>query len=83
MSYFDSDTRKTILYADKHGGIRKVTSEMLERLGYRVIDCKSSSEAISFYYKFKDEIDLIFLDLVLPTMDSVHCIEELTSINND
>ena len=82
MNYL-ADTRKTILYADQHRGIRKITSEMLDKLGYRVIDCKNGSEVIHYYSNFKHEIDLIFLDLVMPTMDAAICIQKLKTLNCD
>ncbi len=54
--------------------VMEATREMLERLGYRVLEAKTGKEAIDIVQTFDGDIDLAMLDILLPGMngDSIY-----------
>jgi CheY-like chemotaxis protein len=55
-----------ILLVDDEKIILEVVSEMLEYLGFKVLTAKNGHEAIDVYKKYKDQISLVILDMVMP-----------------
>ena len=55
-----------ILLVDDEEMVLDVEVMMLERMGYQVLQARSSSEAVDVYRANKDGIDLVLLDLNLP-----------------
>ena len=72
-----------ILLVDDEDVVRKIASEMLRMLGYKVATAASGQEAVDYYREASKEIDLIVLDMVMPEMDGQVCFRELKSINPD
>jgi PAS domain S-box-containing protein len=58
----------TILVIEDEELVMKVTREILERLGYRVLEAKTGQEAIDVVKTFDGDIDLAILDILLPGM---------------
>ncbi len=58
----------TILVIEDEELVMKVTREILERLGYRVLGAKTGQEAIDVVKTFDGDIDLAMLDILLPGM---------------
>lgn len=52
-----------ILLVEDNSGVRKLTSRMLEDLGYRVRQAVSGPDALD---KLDDDIDLLFTDMTMP-----------------
>ena len=59
----------TVLVVDNEELIRKMLSDGLRRLGYKVIPAEDGNEAISIIRKRAKEIDAVLLDLVMPGMN--------------
>jgi len=57
---------ETILLAEDDSGVRSVTTRILEKAGYRVIEAADGRQAISLYEENAGVIDLALLDLVMP-----------------
>ena len=57
---------ETILLVEDEESVRRVTSKMLERLGYRVLVAGSGQEALQLWERHMAEIDLLFSDIVMP-----------------
>jgi len=70
----------TILVADDYKGIRESTCEMLLALGYEVIPAKDGAEAIELFKKSADQIDLVLLDVVLPSRSGPEVYEQICVI---
>ena len=49
--------------------VMNVNRELLERLGYHVLEAKTGKEAIDMAQTFDGDIDLVILDIVLPDME--------------
>ena len=57
-----------ILLADDEQHVRDTTAEVLEAMGYRVLQAENGLEGIEVFKAHQDEIALVILDLVMP-----HC----------
>jgi len=60
--------QSTILVIEDEELVMQVTREILERLGYRVLEAKTGQEAIDVVKTFDGDIDLAMLDVLLPGM---------------
>ncbi len=70
-----------ILVIDDEDGVCKLMSIILHNLGYKVATCNDGKEAISYYAKSWEYVDLVILDLVLPGLGGKEIFEELKKIN--
>lgn len=73
--------RETILLVDDDEFMRNFGEAMLTRFGYRILVAENGEEALKIYGDCKDEIDLVVLDLIMPGMGGVKCLESLLRIN--
>ncbi|MCP4676408.1 MAG: response regulator [Deltaproteobacteria bacterium] len=72
-----------VLLVDDEKIVRKSIQSMLARLGYKVIVAKNGGEAIDFFREEKKQIDLVFLDMAMPTIDGSETFAELKAIDPD
>jgi len=70
---------EAILLVDDEEPIRDLGREILERYGYKVVVSSSGEDAIKEVEE--REIDLVILDLGMPGMGGIRCLEELIKIN--
>jgi two-component system cell cycle sensor histidine kinase/response regulator CckA len=73
----------TILLVDDEEHILEVGKEMLSVMGYNVLTAKSGNDAIEIYKKRKDGVDLVLLDMVMPSMGGSIAFTSLREINPD
>jgi two-component system, cell cycle sensor histidine kinase and response regulator CckA len=57
---------ETILLVEDEDAVRKLSLEMLEGLGYRVIDAPDGAAALALAHAYKGEVHLLMTDLVMP-----------------
>jgi PAS domain S-box-containing protein len=60
--------KRTVLVIEDEEAEVGITRAILEKLGYHVLEVKSGMEAVNLARTFEKEIDLVFLDIVLPDM---------------
>ncbi len=70
-----------ILLVDDEQHIVETGSEVLEKIGYRVLTAINGSEAVNLYKTRSDEIDLIIIDVVMPVMGGVEAVRCFREIN--
>ena len=68
---------ETILLVEDEKSILKMTTEMLERLGYTVLAASMPGEAIRMVEAYSDEINMIITDVVMPEMSGRDLAEHL------
>ena len=57
---------ETILAVEDEGSLRDLVKEILQSYGYRVLEAANGHEAIEVWEHHKDEIDLLFTDMMMP-----------------
>ncbi len=75
--------KEKILLVDDEDMIIKVGSQMLEALGYEVIGAESGSKALAIFKDAHAEIDLVILDMVMPTLGGGDTFDGLKEIEPD
>ncbi len=70
-----------ILLVDDEEMILKVGTQLLEALGYSVIQAKGGKEALSLYGKHGKEVDLVLLDMVMPQMGGSQVLRALREMD--
>ena len=71
----------TVLLVDDEEVILEVGKDLLEAMGYRVLLARDGKEAIEVYKKNQDEIDIVVLDMVMPTMGGGEAYDKMKEIN--
>jgi len=72
-----------ILLVDDEEHIREVGREVLEELGYQVIEASDGLEAVDIFISNQDKIALIIMDIVMPRLGGVKAIERIRGIRPD
>jgi len=57
---------ETVLLAEDEGDVRELVQDLLETSGYRVLSAANPMEALSRAAEWKDTIDLLVSDIVMP-----------------
>jgi PAS domain S-box-containing protein len=74
---------ETILLVDDEEMIIDVGTELLKKMGYRVLTAHRGKEAIEIYGQNKDRVAIVILDLIMPEMSGGEVYERLKEINPD
>lgn len=77
----DKGKGELILIVDDEKYILEVNKSNLEKYGYKVLTASNGREAIALYEQHKNEIQLVFLDMMMPYMDGLSTIQGLQEIN--
>ncbi|MDZ7956929.1 MAG: response regulator [Aulosira sp. DedQUE10] len=70
-----------ILIVDDEPAIQEITKTSLETHNYKTIIASDGIEAIAVYAKHMDQISLVLMDLMLPSLDGLTAIRTLKKIN--
>ena len=71
----------TLLLVDDDETIRNLAKEILERLGYNIIQAESGEQALAIFENQQKNIDLVILDLIMPGMGGRETYKKLKEIN--
>ena len=69
-----------ILLVDDDENVRKVIRAMLELQGYSVMAAADPDEALNIFSRYRDEIGLIIIDIILPEMNGWELAFELKQL---
>jgi nitrogen-specific signal transduction histidine kinase len=72
---------ETVLVVDDEDVILEVVKEALQFYGYKVLAANSGEEALKVHSQKADSIDLTILDVGMPGMGGIRCLQELKSRN--
>ncbi|PAX51302.1 PAS domain S-box protein [Brunnivagina elsteri] len=72
---------EVILVVDDEAAIRKITQSTLEACNYKVLTASDGREAVATYTKYHQDISIILLDMMMPSMDGEKAIRALKNIN--
>ncbi len=76
-----TEDSRTALVVDDEIAVLGVTTQLLERLGYHVIQATSADEAIAVYAHRSASLSLVMLDLNMPGKDGWQCLDEMREID--
>lgn len=71
---------ETVLLAEDDSEVRKITRNILEGSGYRVIEAVDGEDAINKFLLNKDEIQLLIFDVIMPQKSGKEAYEEVKRI---
>ncbi|MBI5196836.1 MAG: PAS domain S-box protein [Nitrospirae bacterium] len=72
----------TILFAEDEDELRKLTRQILEDAGYKVIEAVDGADAINKFIENKD-IDLLLFDVIMPKMGGNEAYDKIRKIHPD
>ena len=71
-----------ILIVDDEAFIRELSQVTLAKYGYQVLTASNGIEAVELFAHHQDEISVVLLDMMMPSMDGVSTIHHLQKINS-
>ena len=71
-----------ILIADDEQKIRKLVGDFLKKSGYDVIEAEDGDEAFRLFQAYKNEIDLIILDIMMPGLNGWEVCRNIREVSN-
>ncbi|MDX8413123.1 MAG: ATP-binding protein, partial [Mariprofundales bacterium] len=74
---------ETILLADDEQVVREVMVEVLEAMGYKVLQAKDGLEAIALFNAHQGEIALALLDVVMPNMGGMELAKNIRTTDSN
>ncbi|UCE79781.1 MAG: response regulator [Nitrospiraceae bacterium] len=74
---------ETILVAEDDESVRKLTRDILEKFGYRVIVAEDGEDAVNKFMENKNKINLLLLDVIMPKREGKEVYEEIKGIKPD
>jgi len=74
---------ETILLMDDEPIILDIGAEILETLGYKVLPASSGKEGLKVFTQYKNEIDLVILDMVMPEMSGEDVFDKIKELKSD
>ncbi len=72
---------ETILLAEDDIDTRKTISEVLRLSGYRVLEAKDGEEALAVYPEYREQIDMVFVDVRMPKKNGREVYEGILRLN--
>lgn len=70
-----------VLVVDDEPVVLAISSRMLKKVGYTVIEADGGREALRLYRKYEKDIDLVLLDMIMPDMGGGEVFNRLKDIN--
>ncbi|MCJ7617239.1 MAG: response regulator, partial [Desulfobacterales bacterium] len=71
----------TVLIVDDEEDILEVGSELLKTIGYKILTAIDGKEAVEIYKNNMDKIDIVLLDMIMPTMGGGKIFDTIKKIN--
>ncbi len=68
---------ETVLVVDDEAEVRNLVSEMLRFYGYKVMEAPNAANALMIFEKYKETIDIVLTDVVMPQMSGLDLVEKL------
>jgi two-component system cell cycle sensor histidine kinase/response regulator CckA len=72
---------ESVLIVDDQDMILAVARDMLKALGYQVFTAQGGKEALAIYNENKKSIDVVILDMIMPSMSGGETFDKLKAIN--
>ncbi len=70
-----------VLLIDDDRAVRTLARRLLEQLGFTVVEAEDGSTGLDIYAARRDAIRAVLLDLTMPGMDGIACLDALRAID--
>ena len=80
MQHIPSGHGETILLVEDDRSILRITCDLLEILGYKVLSSENAIKAIDLAKKHTDDIDLLITDVVMPELNGRDLAQKIQSL---
>jgi len=74
---------ETVLIAEDDRDVRMLSKEVLAQHGYKVIEATDGADALRKFFKHKEEISILLLDVIMPKKNGKEVYEEIMKIRPD
>jgi len=74
---------ETILLAEDDQAVRSMNAMAYEVAGYRVIQAGDGQDAVAMFHEYRETIDLLVFDVIMPRKDGKSAYEEIRKIRPD
>jgi PAS domain S-box-containing protein len=74
---------ETVLLVDDEEMIRDIGSQLLEKLGYRVLTASGGQEAVDLFLQNPSGIDLVILDMIMPGTGGKEVFKQIRAARSD
>ena len=74
---------ETILIIEDEKMLRTLLINQLQDIGYKVLEAGVGEQGLEVYYKHRDEIDLVLLDLGLPKTEGAELVDKILEDNEN
>jgi len=72
-----------VLVVEDDAAVRRVLVRMIEAQGHRTLEAGDGARALELFQLRRQEIDVVLLDVIMPTLDGVETFAELRRIDPD
>jgi CheY-like chemotaxis protein len=59
----------------------KITEKMLKKIGYKVLKATSGYEGIRIFQTYRNQIEIVICDMIMPKMDGLELVHRLRAIS--
>jgi signal transduction histidine kinase len=70
----------TVLVVEDAPEVRRLTRQVLESSGYRVVEAEDGADALEKFRAHQDEIQLVIMDVVMPKMNGKEAFAQIASM---
>lgn len=81
FTIFHENKKPTVLIVEDEDVLRQMTKKTLEKRGFEVFEAPNGVEAIDLFCKNKYRIDAVLMDIGLPGMSGISCLQQILNIN--
>lgn len=74
---------ETVLVAEDEEALRLLSNEVLSALGYRVLVAANGREAVEIFKEYRESIDLLLFDVVMPVMGGSEAYLKIRELGGD
>jgi PAS domain S-box-containing protein len=74
---------ETVLVVEDDEAVRRLSRDVLQSYGYRVIEAENGEEAIEKFKENKEKINILLLDVILPKRNGKEVYDEIRKIKPD
>ncbi len=68
---------ETILLVEDEEPVQRLATQMLEKVGYSVLTATNGKEGVEVFFRHREQIDLVILDLIMPEMGGRDCLRRI------